>query len=291
MKHLPRFLIVGPPRTGTSWIHSVLSSRAVLPAVNKETRFFDLHFHRGLSWYLRQFPKCPSPGAPSGEVGPTYFSSPVARENIFKTLPGVKVLCIFRNPVERIVSLYRLKRAYGMIEGDLERALQCDDELLESGKYATHLKAWIRRFGTEQVQVAFYETLKTQPQCFADKMADFAGVPRFLLGPADLRYVHKSEVLTIPRHYHVTRHASEVAEWMKVHGLGKLVSRIRHSRVGHVLLQGGSRFASLEPRVTQGILETLRSEIDELEDMLNVDLSDWKSSDAERFSPLVERTA
>ena len=40
---LPSFFIVGPPRTGTSWLHQVLQPHTCLPRV-KETRFFDERF-------------------------------------------------------------------------------------------------------------------------------------------------------------------------------------------------------------------------------------------------------
>jgi hypothetical protein len=47
-----------------------------------------------------------------GEVAPTYFASNEARERLANTIPDAKIVCIFRNPVDRILSLYRLKRAY-----------------------------------------------------------------------------------------------------------------------------------------------------------------------------------
>src|SRR5882724_7339456 len=45
---LPSFFVIGPPRTGTSWLHEVLSKRASLSHPTKETRFFDRYFDRGL---------------------------------------------------------------------------------------------------------------------------------------------------------------------------------------------------------------------------------------------------
>src|ERR1700753_1105916 len=69
---LPSFIVVGPPRTGTTWIHEVLHRHATLPGPTKETRFFDLHFTRGLKWYLSHFSKA-NEGRPLGEVAPTYF--------------------------------------------------------------------------------------------------------------------------------------------------------------------------------------------------------------------------
>src|SRR5690242_7096592 len=147
---LPSFFLIGPPRTGTSWLHSILSEHTVLPRLTKETRFFDNHFHRGVHWYRAHFP-AGNTGKPMGEVAPTYFASHEARERIAGLLPHARVICTFRDPVERVISLYRLKRAYGMIPWSFEQALVCDPELTESGRYATHLKAWQCCLGRDQV--------------------------------------------------------------------------------------------------------------------------------------------
>jgi sulfotransferase family protein len=105
----PSFFILGPPRTGTSWLHEILRGRAILPSSAKETRFFDSHFHRGTDWYRAHYPKTID-GRCIGEVAPTYFASAEARERIAKLFPQARVVCIFRNPVERVLSLYRVKR-------------------------------------------------------------------------------------------------------------------------------------------------------------------------------------
>ena len=90
-----------------------------------------------------------------GEVAPTYFVSHQARERIAKTIPHAKVVCIFRDPVDRVVSLYRLKRAYGMIPWSFEEAITRDPELLESSKYGANLKAWLHTLGPDQVLALF----------------------------------------------------------------------------------------------------------------------------------------
>src|SRR5215469_12091964 len=83
---LPTFFVVGPPRTGTSWLHRVLGDCAILPAPTKETRFFDKYFHKGLGWYRARLPHAID-GRRVGEVAPTYFASPEARERIARLVP------------------------------------------------------------------------------------------------------------------------------------------------------------------------------------------------------------
>src|SRR5579863_4485529 len=217
VRSLPSFFIVGPPRTGSSWLHEVLSSHALLPSPSKETRFFDTHFHRGLRWYVAHYVK-PEESRRMGEVAPTYFASAAARERIAQIVPEAKIVCVFRNPVDRIVSLYRLKRAYGLIPWDFEEAVERDPELMESSKYATTLRLWQRSFGARNILAGIYDDLRDNPQAFVDEVADFIGVPRFALLDWQFGFVHDSERMTHPRNYYGTRTATRMADWLKLEG-------------------------------------------------------------------------
>jgi hypothetical protein len=181
LEQLPSFFIIGPPRTGTSWLHSVLRQRAWLSDPTKETRFFDRHFDRGLEWYRSHYRQADS-GRRIGEVAPTYFASPEARVRIARLMPQAKIVCTFRNPVDRVLSLYRLKRAYGLIPWSFEEALVEDPELMESSRYGTHLEAWLQTFGSKQVMVTIYEDMLDDPQGYLDQLTDFVDVPRVKLG-------------------------------------------------------------------------------------------------------------
>jgi len=272
---LPSFFVIGPPRTGTTWLHEVLRHRAVLPAPTKETRFFDSHFHRGLKWYRAHFPRAQA-GHPVGEIAPTYFASDMARQRIARLLPNAKVVCAFRDPVQRVLSLYRLKSAYGMIRWNFEQALFRDPELLESGKYASNLKEWWRILGRDQVLVTLYDDLHSHPQCYVDRVADFISVPRFKLSIAETLFVNSSESMTYPRNYGRTRSATLAADWFKARRMDNLVARIKRSKIQKFLLGGGPPFAELSDETSRQLYQVFRPEIEELETLLNRDLSHWK---------------
>jgi Sulfotransferase domain len=272
---LPSFLLVGPPRTGTSWLHEVLSQHALLPRSSKETRFFDTYFHRGVGWYRAHYRRT-NGACRMGEVAPTYFCSQTAREHIARLLPHVKIVCTFRDPVERVLSLYRVKRAYGLIPWNFEEALVRDPELMESSRYATNLKAWQRMFGPQQVLATVYEDLRDKPQTYVENLADFIGVPRFRLTDSQAGRVHGSEGMTLPRNYHRTRSATLMAEWFKAQHLGKVVSAVKKSSFIKIFLGGGAAFGELSRDVVQKLYELFQPEIEELEVMLNRDFSAWK---------------
>jgi hypothetical protein len=276
MQSLPSFLIIGPPRTGTSWLHEVLSTRTLLPSPTKETRFFDSHFHRGLDWYRAHFPKT-NTDLRMGEIGPTYFASSDARERVAKTIPGAKIVCIFRNPVERVLSLYRLKRAYGMIPWSFEQAIVNDPELMESSRYTFNLKAWQEAMGPSQVLATVYDDLKENPQGYLDTLTDFIGVPRFRLSPSQTCHIHGSESMTHPRNYYRTRGATVMAEWFKARRLDKVVVAVKRSPLIKLFLGGGPAFNDLSRDVTASLYDHFLPEIEELERLLNRDFSAWKS--------------
>jgi len=279
---LPSFFVVGPPRTGTSWLHEVLQPHAVLPTLAIETRFFDTHFHRGFDWYSLHFRRRQE-GQPVGEIAPTYFVSAKARDRISHLPSRAKVLCIFRNPVERIVSLYRLKSAYGLIRWTFEEALVRDPELLESSKYSAHFKAWQEVLGRENVMPALFDDLQQRPQWFVDEVADFIGIPRFRLSPSQVARVHASDSMTRPRSYLRTHSAMLFADWLKARRLNALVTAFKRSPFIKLVLGGGCSFDRPSRDVWLRLQEYCRPETEALEILLGRDLSSWKELSANQL--------
>jgi hypothetical protein len=275
MIDLPSFLIVGPPRTGSSWLHDILSHSTSLPSPTKETRFFDCHYGRGLNWYRHHF-RHAVPGRLLGEVAPTYFCSREARERIAETIPDARIVFTFREPVQRVVSLYRLKCAYGMVNWSMEEALDRDPELLESGKYATHLKGWLELFPKEQLLVTLYDDLRNSPQAYLDTLCTFLGTPAIRLTEAELRHVHSSNPMTEPRNYVITRTALAFAEWCKARKLDRIVAAVRGSRSMKFLVGGGAPLSGMTEKAHTKAIELFAPEVEALETMIGRDLSSWK---------------
>jgi hypothetical protein len=273
----PSFFVIGPPRTGTTWLYEILKEHAVLPSPTKETRFFDAHFHRGLDWYRAHFAP-PVLGKRIGEIAPTYFASNEASERIARHVPNAKVICVFRNPAERVVSLYKLKRAYGLIPWTLEQAITRDPEMLESSKYATRLKQWQSALGQDQVMATFYNDLVERPQEYLNDVVDFIGIPRIQLSQSQQLRIHASETMTHPRSFDRTRRASTVADWFKARRLDRLVAAVRNSPLRRLFLGGGPPFADIPQEIVSWLYQLFRAEVEELETMLNRDLSMWKEA-------------
>jgi hypothetical protein len=283
LKSLPSFFIVGPPRTGTSWLHEILREHSVLPVATKETRFFDTHFHRGLEWYLAHFPHARD-RFKVGEVAPTYFASVEARQRIARLLPNARIVCIFRNPVDRIVSLYRVKRAYGLTPWTLEQLEQAileDPEFLNTSRYAENFRAWQNVLGPDQVLPTLYDDLCDDPQAYLDRLAKFIGVPRFRLTSSQRHSVHASDQLTHPRSYTCTRNATRLANWLKAQRFDKLVAAVRESPVRQFLLGSGQPFTPPTRELAARLHERFLPEVEMLEETLQRPLPAWKCGGGE----------
>src|SRR5437660_6941692 len=78
-RQMPHCIAVGVGRSGTTWLHEVLTGHVGLPYGVKETDFFLRKYGNGIDWYKSFFGHCAA-GIPILEICPTYFSSSEARQ-------------------------------------------------------------------------------------------------------------------------------------------------------------------------------------------------------------------
>ncbi len=275
VRRLPDFIGVGPPRTATTWLHEVLKGRVGLPADLKETDFFTRFYDRGLDWYAAYFQHCADAGR-VGEFGPMYFASPDARVRIAKDLPECKIICSFRDPVERAYSNFRLLKRIASIKTDFESAATTRGDLLESSRYGTHLAKWLETFGRARVQVLIYDDLESSPQAFLDSVCDFIGIARFPVSASKVGAERVNIVNTQPPSPRLAKLARDVVGWFVARGNFRVARMLRDSRIVKYMLEGGDPFPPLTSEVAQRMREFYRPEVEKLEKLTGRDLSAWK---------------
>jgi hypothetical protein len=142
LRMAPTFLIVGAQRCGTTSMFKTLAQHpAVLPVVlHKGVHYFDVHYDKGMPWYLGHFPLRHRARAvqerlgvapATGESSPYYLFHPLAAERIARDLPDVRLIVLLRDPVERAYSAFTHERARGYEAESFEQALE-----MEAGRLA-----------------------------------------------------------------------------------------------------------------------------------------------------------
>jgi hypothetical protein len=210
---LPGFLIVGAQRCGTTSLSRTLSQHPAVAgaAMHKEVHYFDTGYSRGIAWYRSHFPlpmlarwATGSPGVPpmAFESSPYYMFHPLAAERIHRDLPGVKLLVLLRDPVERTHSAHAHEVAHGYETEPYERALELEETRLRGeaerivaepgynsfshqhhsyrarGEYAEQLERLEKFFGRERIHVIDSGDFFADPEPVYRQVLDFLGLPR-----------------------------------------------------------------------------------------------------------------
>ncbi|GAA1015279.1 sulfotransferase [Acrocarpospora pleiomorpha] len=211
---LPSFLIVGAQRCGTTSLYRALAQHPLMlkPVLRKGVHFFDMSYHRGLPWYRAHFPLRATAARLEYRYGyrplafessPYYLFHPLAVSRIAWDLPGVKLIVLVRDPVERAYSAFTHELARGFeTETSFERALALEEERLagdverlkEDPSYVSHAhrhQAYVSRgryaeqlarldllVGRERVLVLDSGTFFTDPEPTYDRVLEFLGLPR-----------------------------------------------------------------------------------------------------------------
>jgi hypothetical protein len=211
---LPSFLICGGQRCGTTSLYRALSAHpAILKAVlHKGVHFFDVDYARGLSWYRAHFPvrrrvehieRVHGVAAHTFESSPYYMYHPHAVARIAADLPGVKVVVLVRDPVERAYSQHAHEVARGFEpERDFATALALEAERLRGahdrlradpyaydfahqhhaytarGEYIEYLEPMASLLGRGRIHVMDSAEFFTAPRAAYDGVLRFLGLPK-----------------------------------------------------------------------------------------------------------------
>lgn len=277
----PDFIAVGPPRTATTWFDRALRGHVGLPRKRKETDFFKRNYDRGLAWYLGYFRDCAA-DIPCGEICPTYFPLPEARERVARDLPEVRIVVTLRDPVERAYSYYRMLRRYAWVKAGFEEAVERRRDIRDCNRYAYHLAEWQRLFGKERVCVLLYDDLKTSPQEYIDRFCDFVGAPRFKLDDRVKLSEEVNGVARAPRSKHLAQNARNLQIWLDDHDWWRTRDLLERWGVWRFCYGRGGEFAPLDPEVDKRVRNRFVPEVERLEQLIGRDLSAWKTPRAAR---------
>lgn len=209
---LPDFLLVGTQRGGTTSLFRSLADHpgVAQPNFHKGVHYFDVNYQRGIGWYQGHFPvRAAARRRAAGttdrplafESAGYYMHHPLAPARIAGDLPGVKLLAVLRDPVERAYSAHKHELARGFETEPFERALELEPERLagevekiqadphylshghrhhsyvDRGQYADQFESLFALFPKDDILVIFSEDFFAEPEPCYDRVIDFLGLP------------------------------------------------------------------------------------------------------------------
>lgn len=209
-KTLPNFLVIGAMKAGTSSLYRYLREhpQVFMPAL-KEPQFFATSWDRGLAWYEGLFEAAEDEIA-VGEASTEYTKYPYilgVPSRIRMVLPGVRMIYLVRDPIERMISEYQHRR--GTLHGweakrSIEGALLNDASYCNFSRFAMQIEQYLERFPRDQLLVVKSEDLDQKREDTLRRIFSFLGVDQRWV-PANINQsFHKS---SDNRHHRPLDHA------------------------------------------------------------------------------------
>lgn len=268
------FIGVGPQRSGTTWLHEVLSTHpeVALPRDVKETMFFDQYFDKGMEWYLSHYQSFDDKTI-QGEICPTYFTDEKAPTRIALSSPNCRIIVSIRNPVENAISLYRHHFSKGRVAGTFMEAKEQYPQLLESGHYSKYIPHWLQLFDRSLVKFVWLDEIIAKPDIVFEQLCDFLGICHIPLPALAKNKVYAQQSSRFPL---LTKSTMPIYYWLRERRLLGLVEFSKRLGVKKLFFTSTNRMVS---DITDYEREWLRSYFSKdilfLETYFDMELSSW----------------
>jgi Sulfotransferase domain len=200
----PNFLVLGAPRAATTSLHYYLAQHPdVCMSTIKEPNYFLFDHDHGERPFVVDDPRItaksvsnaltysrlfPNRTTAVGEASPLYLYTEQTPDLVARTLPGVRVIAVLRQPADRALShfSYLWKGGPGLLDGfaaAVETELPLTDtpfrpgtHNLRLGRYAAQLQRWEAVIDRDRMLVLDYADVTGSPAATMRRVSDFLGV-------------------------------------------------------------------------------------------------------------------
>ena len=293
---LPDFVIVGAQKSASTYIHLALREHPGVCMPAEEIRFFeDPEYAEGDAGTLsRLFAECTEQQL-RGIKRPDYLARPEVPMRIRALVPDARIIAVLRDPVSRLMSAYHYYIKMGLLpavpmELGLQRVLDGDDlgsprarELLEYGRYATHLERYLALFPEQQIRVVLQDDVVRDKDSVLSSILAFLDLPPFRVPPVVKR--DNAGLYSLPRLKFLSLRNRFLYDYAPV--TRKLIPR--KSAAGY-LMAGAITLLdrvvlgtflpntrpTLPPQLAERLADYYRPEIERLEKLLARPLPGWR---------------
>ncbi len=202
-------IIVGAMKAGTSSLAFHMNNHPSISMPLEEVHFFDLesNFNKGYEWYENIFSEYNEDNL-IGEKTPTYCYLEKVPQRIYDYNPEVKLIWIFRNPINRAYSNYWHSVKRGNEKLSFEQSVEQEETrikenvfkgYLQRGIYYKQIKNYLNYFSHEQMHYLLFEKFIKNPLKELEQIFSFLEIPK----SDDYQYIeevrHKTIIPRRPR--------------------------------------------------------------------------------------------
>ncbi len=280
--------IIGTPKAGTTSLHHYLNEfPEILMSSKKEPDYFSDKeiLEQGLYYgesridslikYNNLFSKRDKEKF-LGEASVSYLFYPEVSKRIKEYNPESKIIIMLRNPIDRAFSHYLMDYRLGLTSKSFEEEFKNQESLnfqqhFLLGNYYNQVKKYLEVFETENVHIIWYSDFKQNAEKELQKVIEFIGLNSDF--EVDFNKVYNS--FSMPNN-NIIRKIYSVVWLRKILTFifpKKLVNSIKS------ILFNKEKKPKLSAASREVLFSYYKSDIEDLEQLLSVNLSRWKKLD------------
>lgn len=292
---LPNFVGIGAPKSATTWIYRCLDEHPeVFVADVKETDYFSWRY-RGSSQdeYEKHFKEAGNEKA-VGEVCTSYLGRERVPERVHNLIPEAKLFASLRSPVDQVYSHFWHLLRQNFHQGEKERPDSFEealsmypDRLLRPAKYYTHIERWTQYYNFEKIHIILFEEIKKDPKQIINSLYRFLEIdPSFVPSTVDKKdkSVRKG---SSPRGPVYEKIYTNIYDFIvnNIHGpilkvIGdesteKIKNMLRVREIMEFLFRSEG-YPEMKEETRAFLKSYFREEVENLEGLIERDLSNWK---------------
>jgi hypothetical protein len=293
---MPDFLVIGFGKSGTTSIYHYLAQHPqIAMSAMKEPNYWafgDAILSSRpsgvctMTEYQALFADLP-PGRRLGEASPSNISERACLR-ISQHLPSAQCICVLRQPVERMYSLFGMKvREGGEPEADFRRAyLDSLNNAAYRSKlhlrnyaadgaawYRERLTDWMTRFPRRQLHIALYDDLVADPAAFMRGVYTFLGVDNGFVPNISKIHNQGTGVRSVRMSWLLMN--NPVIKWAKRISKPCISPSMRRYVRTKLKSMNQAPLPPLDPQVRDELTRPQHDDIMRLQDLIGRDLSSW----------------